>query len=166
MSLRPAAFIDRDGVLNHRIPGDTYVTTPDELTVLPHAVEALREISARGYPIVVFTNQRGVARGFMSEADVAEIHTKLCATCEAGGAPLLAIYVCPHDNAPPCECRKPKPGMLLRAARDHDLDLSRSVVVGDSDTDLQAGRRAGVPVLLKIESDSDLRQVLDRIPPA
>ena len=164
MTARPAAFIDRDGVLNHRIPGDTYVTSPEELTILPHAVEALREIHERGYPLVVITNQRGVARGFMSEDDVAAIHQKLRAAFEDGGAPLLAIYHCPHDNHHACECRKPAPGMLLQAARDHDLDLTRSVLVGDSESDLEAGRRAGVPALLKIESDADLRQVLPKVP--
>lgn len=164
MRLRPAAFIDRDGVLNHRLPGDTYVTSPEELTILPHAVKALREIYARGYPLVVITNQRGIARGFMNEDDVAAIHRKLRDAFEAGGAPLLAIYHCPHDNDHGCKCRKPAPGMLLQAARDHDLDLTRSVLVGDSESDLEAGRRAGVPVLLKIESDADLRQVLTEIP--
>ncbi len=127
-------------------------------------MEALHALRERGYVLVVFTNQRGVARGFMTEEDLAAVHTKLQGACDEGDAPLLAIYHCPHDNDDGCDCRKPEPGMLLRAAREHDLDLERSVLVGDSDSDLEAGLRAGVPVRLKIESDSDLRAVLPEVP--
>ncbi|MEZ6183661.1 MAG: HAD family hydrolase [Planctomycetota bacterium] len=160
----PAAFLDRDGVLNHRIPGDTYVTRPEELEVLPHVPEAIRALRARGYRIVVFTNQRGVARGFMDLEDVARIHAKLERVLAEAGAPLDAIYCCPHDNGDGCACRKPLPGMLLDAARDLDLDLGRSVLVGDTPRDLAAGEAAGVPHRFQIESDGDLRQVLGQVP--
>lgn len=161
---QPAAFLDRDGVLNHRIPGDTYVTCPDELEVLPHVPEAIRTLRARGYRIVVFTNQRGVARGFMTLDDLARVHAKLRRVLAEADAPLDAIYFCPHDNGDGCACRKPLPGMLLDAARDLDLDLPRSVLVGDTPRDLAAGEAAGVALRFQIESDADLRQVLDRVP--
>jgi len=161
---QPAAFLDRDGVINHRIPGDTYVTCPAELEILPHVAEAIRTLRSRGYRIVVFTNQRGVARGFMSLADLAQVHAKLEAELAAAGAPLDAIYFCPHDNGDGCACRKPKPGMLLAAAEEHDLDLPRSVLVGDTPRDLEAGRAAGVGACFQIQSDGDLRQVLGDVP--
>lgn len=160
----PAAFVDRDGVLNHRIPGDTYVTHPDALRVLPHAAEGVRELARRGYAVVVVTNQRGVGRGMMSLADLEAVHRKLEEELAAGGARLTGIYACPHDDVARCECRKPRPGLILRAARELSLDLSRSLVVGDSPRDLEAGAAAGVPLLLSIASDGDLREVLPRVP--
>lgn len=162
--MRPAAFVDRDGVLNHRIPGDTYVTHPDALQVLPHAAEGVRELARRGYAVVVVTNQRGVGRGLMSLADLEAVHAKLEAELAAQGARLTAIYACPHDRDAGCECRKPRPGLILRAARELSLDLARSLVVGDSPRDLEAGAAAGVPLLLSIPSDGDLREVLPRVP--
>lgn len=162
--MRPAAFLDRDGVLNHRIPGDTYVTRPEELRVLPHAAEGVRELARRGYLTVVVTNQRGVGRGLMSLADLEAVHARLRAELAAGGARLDGIYACPHDRDAGCECRKPRPGLLLRAARELGIDLARSLLVGDSERDLEAGRAAGVPLLFRIESDGDLRAALPRVP--
>lgn len=159
----PAAFLDRDGVLNHRIPGDTYVTRPDELEVLPHVSEAARRLAAAGYALVVITNQRGVARGFMSLTDVEAIHAKLKEHFQAAGAPLAGVYVCPHDRDEGCPCRKPRPGMLLQAAKDLGLDLSASLLIGDSESDLAAAKAAGVPRQALIESDSDLRLALDEL---
>lgn len=161
---QPAAFLDRDGVLNHRIPGDTYVTRPEELVVLPHAAEGVRELARRGYLTVVVTNQRGVGRGLMSLDDLEAVHQRLHRELSRGGARLDAIYACPHDRDAGCACRKPRPGLLLQAARELDLDLSRSLLVGDSDHDLEAGRAAGVPLLFQIESDGDLRAVLGQVP--
>jgi D-glycero-D-manno-heptose 1,7-bisphosphate phosphatase len=118
-------------------------------------VLCLRVLRERGYALVVVTNQRGIARGFMSEDDVEAVHEKLRAACEAGGAPLAGVYHCPHDRDTGCPCRKPEPGMLLRAAEDLGLDLARSVLVGDSESDVEAGRRAGVPICLLVPSDED-----------
>lgn len=160
---RPAAFIDRDGVLNRRLPGDVYVTCADELELLPYAVECLRTIHERGYALVVVTNQRGIARGLMTEEDLAAVHGKLRAECEAGGAPLVAIYHCPHNRDTGCDCRKPEPGMLVRAAKEHDLDLARSLLIGDSESDVEAGRRAGVPHCVLIASNADWSAELDSI---
>lgn len=151
-------------MLNHRIPGDTYVTRPDELAVLPHAPDGVRELQRRGYATVVITNQRGVGRGLMTLADLEAVHARLRAELGRAGATLDGIYFCPHDRDAGCSCRKPQPGLILTAARELGLDLARSVLIGDSQRDLDAGRAAGVPVLLLIESDSDLRAVFDRVP--
>lgn len=164
MGSRPAAFLDRDGVLNHRLPGDTYVTRPDELEVLPHAAEAVADLRRRGYLIVVVTNQRGVGRGLMSPDDLERVHARLRRELAAAGAPLDAIYACPHDRDDGCRCRKPRPGLIEQALAEHAIDLERSVLIGDSERDLEAGRAAGVPVLLRIESDGDLREALGDVP--
>lgn len=157
---RPAAFLDRDGVLNHRIM-DGYVTSPAELEILPHVAEAAQRLRAAGYALVVVTNQRGVARGLMSLQDVEEVHAHLSEHFDAAGAPLAGIYVCPHDRDEGCGCRKPAPGMLLQAARELNLDLEASLLIGDSESDIAAAEAAGVPRRFLIESDADLRQALE-----
>ena len=151
-------------MLNHRIPGDTYVTRPEELEVLPHAAEGVRELGRRGYATVVITNQRGVGRGLMTLADLEAVHTKLRAELARAGASLDGIFFCPHERDAGCACRKPLPGLIHAAARELGLDLARSLLIGDSPRDLEAGRAAGVPLLFQIASDGDLREVLDRVP--
>jgi D-glycero-D-manno-heptose 1,7-bisphosphate phosphatase len=159
---RPAAFLDRDGVLNHRIPGDTYVTRPEELELLPQVPAAARRLRDAGFALVVVTNQRGIARGFMSEEDVTRVHDKLRAAFVEAGAPLAAVYHCPHDRHEGCECRKPKPGMLTRAIEELHLDVGSSLLIGDSQSDLDAAQAAGVPVRVLMASDGDLLDALDR----
>jgi D-glycero-D-manno-heptose 1,7-bisphosphate phosphatase len=127
-------------------------------------VPALATLREKGYALVVVTNQRGVARGFMREEDVAAIHGKLRDACAAGGAPLEGVYHCPHDRDTGCPCRKPEPGMILRAAEDLGLDLQRSLLVGDSESDIEAARRAGVPLRILVDSDSDWRDRLADVP--
>lgn len=160
--MRPAAFLDRDGVLNHRIPGDTYVTTPDELEILPHVPEALQRLARTDYVLVVVTNQRGVARGMIDPDDLVAIHGKLRSVFTHAGAELAGLYHCPHDRDEGCPCRKPEPGMILQAARELNLDLERSFLIGDSRTDLEAAERAGVATRILMDSDGDLREALDR----
>jgi D-glycero-D-manno-heptose 1,7-bisphosphate phosphatase len=159
-SARPAAFLDRDGVLNHRIM-DGYVRAPGELQILPHVAEAAQRLRAAGYVLVVVTNQRGIARGLMSMEDVEAVNAVLAAHFEAAGAPLGGVYVCPHERDAGCGCRKPAPGMLLQAARELNLDLGASLLIGDSESDLGAAEAAGVPRRFLIDSDADLRLALD-----
>ncbi len=153
--MRPAAFIDRDGVLNFR-PGLGYVTRPEELRVLPHAAAGLRALREAGYAIVVVSNQRGIARGLMTEADLQRVNAKLVDELARGGATVDRLEHCPHDEGT-CACRKPRPGMLLRAAEALGLDLGRSLLVGDDPRDLEAAAAAGVPVRVLLPSDGDLR---------
>src|SRR4051794_28689346 len=138
MDDRPTVFLDRDGTINVKAPEGDYVKSPEEFDFLPGAVEAIGALREAGRRIVVVTNQRGIARGLMTEDDLAAIHARML---EATG-PLDAIYHCPHDDGQ-CDCRKPKPGMLLRAAADLGLRLEDAVTVGDSDSDMQAGTAAG-----------------------
>ncbi|HZS05714.1 MAG TPA: HAD family hydrolase [Blastocatellia bacterium] len=141
--MRPETiFLDRDGVINRRLPDD-YVKSWAEFEFLPRAKEALRLFAEAGLRLVIVTNQRGVARGLMTEADLREIHERMLAELAAAGARVTAIYYCPHDSGQ-CFCRKPQPGLLLRARQDFpEIDFARSVMIGDSPADLEAGRRAG-----------------------
>ncbi|MBN1670672.1 MAG: HAD family hydrolase [Kiritimatiellae bacterium] len=136
-------FFDRDGVVNRSPgPGD-YVRSWAEFHLLAGFVDALRVVRERGFVAVVVTNQRGVARGLMPMESVEDIHRRLRRTLRREyDLDLLDILVCPHEKGT-CACRKPQPGMLLEAARRHAIDLSGSWMVGDSERDIEAGRRAG-----------------------
>lgn len=154
-----AVFLDRDGVINQRM--DDYVKTPEEFAFLPGALEALRRLATIGLKIVVVTNQAGVGRSFYSEATLDEIHRRMrLAVAEANGR-IDAIYHCPHTREEKCQCRKPEPGLFLRAAEELGIDLDGSHCVGDSDTDLIASERAGCTGLLlrigKARSSGDLQ---------
>lgn len=149
MSSRPAIFIDRDGVINRRLPGD-YVRSWEQFHFLWGARAGLRLLREAGYALIVITNQRGIGRGLMSEADLAIVHEKMQAELARAGAGVDAIFHCPHDLAAGCDCRKPRPGLIERARERFALDLARSWVVGDSLSDLEAGRAVGVPGLLVV----------------
>jgi histidinol-phosphate phosphatase family protein len=123
------------------------------LRLLPGSAEALRRLKEAGYLVVVFTNQSGVGRGVMTAADVEVVNAHLGDVLAEGGASLDGVYFCPHVNEDGCECRKPKPGLLTRAAEELGIDLSRSWGVGDGARDLEAARAAGCRVVL-VHGDS------------
>ncbi len=141
--MKKAAFLDRDGVLNRKAPEGQYVTRWEEMEFLPGATEAVRALNQAGYFVVVVSNQRCVAKGLITPADLESMHARMRDKFAAAGARIDAIYYCPHDFEPPCSCRKPHPGMLLEAARAHELDLAESWMIGDSSHDVEAGRSAG-----------------------
>lgn len=152
MSRFTTAFLDRDGTLNVKAPEGAYVTRPADLRLLPGAAEAVRRLNEAGVFVVLVTNQRGIARGLFTEADYAAVTERLVEALGESGAVLDAIYVCPHENGA-CECRKPQPGMLLQAAREHPaIDLARAVMVGDSEADVAAGAAAGTATVRIAES--------------
>jgi D-glycero-D-manno-heptose 1,7-bisphosphate phosphatase len=137
----PAMFLDRDGVINRAVIRAGVPCPPaslNELEILPGVPAALAALRAGGYRLVVVTNQPDVARGSTSREFVCDIHARLADTLT-----LDAILTCFHDDAADCECRKPKPGLLLQAARELSLDLASSFMVGDRWRDVEAGRRAG-----------------------
>ena len=136
-------FVDRDGVLNKKAPSDEYVRNWDEFQLIPDAVPSVARLNEAGFRVFVVTNQRGIARGRVRLPDLEEIHERLRDRFETEGAHLSGIYYCPHDYEDRCECRKPKPGMLLRAARDNGFQCTSCWMIGDSDSDIEAGRRAG-----------------------
>ena len=149
---RPAVFLDRDGTL---IEEAGYPDRVDRLRFYPYTVDAVRLLTQGGFAVVVLTNQSGVARGIVPEGFVAEAHAHLARRLAAGGARVDGFYHCPHHPGGTleayrveCECRKPKPGLILRAAGELSLDLSRSWMVGDRDGDIACGRAAGVRTIL------------------
>jgi D-glycero-D-manno-heptose 1,7-bisphosphate phosphatase len=174
VSGKPAIFLDRDGTLSEEI-GYIHAADLPRYALLPGTAAGLKRLAAAGYALVVLTNQSGVARGYFPRAQVDAVHAKLRALLAAEGVALDAVYYCPHHPEPAgptdngqrpdgvvaaapvpelsvdCDCRKPKPGLALQAARELGLDLSRSWMVGDKGADLglaaQAGLRGGVLVL-------------------
>lgn len=138
-----AVFLDRDGVINRKAPEGQYITRWGQFQFLPGSAEAIASLNAAGFYVIVVTNQRCVAKGLLTVSELESIHNHMCRELTAAGAVITAIYYCPHETEPPCGCRKPAPVMLLTAAREHDIDLSASWMVGDSEIDVEAGRRAG-----------------------
>ena len=136
-----AVFLDRDGVLNLAIVRDGKPYSPAnlaELELAPGAKEALRELKAQGFKLLVVTNQPDVAKRITTRAVVEEIHRKL-----ASELPVDDIFVCYHKDGDGCDCRKPKPGMILEGARKYDVDLAESFMIGDRWRDVEAGQNAG-----------------------
>ena len=152
-------FLDRDGVINKKTPKAEYVKSWDEFEFLPGSIDAMKLLSQHGYKIFIITNQAGIARGAMTEKDLKAIHSNLERELEKENVKTEGIYYCPHGWNDGCECRKPKPGMLLRAAREHDLDLSKALFIGDDERDLQAGNAAGCRTLL-VDSELSLLKVV------
>jgi len=140
---RPAAFLDRDGTINVRAPAHDYVRSADQFEWLPGAIEGMVRLGEAGWPLIVVSNQRGVSRGLLTEATLREIETRIQAALADRGCRVEAFRYCLHGIEEACECRKPRPGLLLAAAREMDLDLARSWMIGDSDDDVAAGRAAG-----------------------
>jgi D-glycero-D-manno-heptose 1,7-bisphosphate phosphatase len=144
-SLRPAVFLDRDGTIAEEMG---YVNHVDRLQIFPYAAEAIRRLNKAEIPVIVVTNQSGIARNIFPESLVHEVHKKMVSELAAKGAWIDAIYFCPHKSEDVCECRKPNPGMLERAAREHALDLPSSWVVGDRYADLEMAYEAGARGIL------------------
>jgi D-glycero-D-manno-heptose 1,7-bisphosphate phosphatase len=138
---RRAVFLDRDGVINRAVVRDGKPYPPDKLAglrILPGVREACRSLREAGFLLILVTNQPDIARGKADANEVSAIHTHLQRFLR-----LTDVKVCPHDDAAECDCRKPKPGLVLKAARDWDIDLAASYFVGDRWRDVQAGQRAG-----------------------
>lgn len=161
---QPAVLLDRDGVLVEDVH---YLQEPSELRILAGVPEALRMLQDR-YRIIIVTNQSGVARGLFTEDDLLSIHTELVHQLFSKGVLVDGIYFCPHlpEATVPayqveCECRKPGPGMLLRAAKDWNIDLARSFMVGDSPRDIEAAESAGVKGIMVSQIDTTSSQPED-----
>ncbi|MHB1993122.1 D-glycero-alpha-D-manno-heptose-1,7-bisphosphate 7-phosphatase [Metallibacterium scheffleri] len=155
---RPALFLDRDGVVN---VNHGYVHRAEDTQFVPGIFELCRSAQAAGCALVIVTNQAGIARGYYNTAQYHAYSGWLRGTLAAQGVLLDGIYHCPHHQESgvgawrrACACRKPAPGMILQAARDLGLDLARSAVLGDSLSDIEAGRRAGVGLLMMLRADT------------
>jgi len=151
MAMR-AVFIDKDGTLVQNVP---YNVDPARVSFTPGAIDALRALAYAGYELFVISNQSGVARGFFDEAAVLRVFEHIHMELASTGVVLAGSYYCPHLSngtvqafAIDCDCRKPAPGLLLRTAAEHDIDLASSFVVGDILDDVEAGKRAGCRTVL------------------
>ncbi len=138
--MRPAVFLDRDGTIAEE---HGYLNHASRFRLLPCSASAIRTLADAGFAVFVVTNQSGVGRGYFPESLVHEIHETMQRHLAAEGVRLGGIYYCPHTGEEGCECRKPQPGMLLRAAREHGLNLAKSYVVGDRYADIETAHRAG-----------------------
>jgi len=168
-----AIFLDRDGTLNEDVG---FVTDVRALRLFPWAADAVRLINRAGFHAIVLTNQSGIARGYLTEADIAEIHAQLCRDLHAQGARLDAIYYCPHHPEATvaayrqdCRCRKPLPGLVEAAAREFGLDVTRSYFVGDKYLDVELAHAVGARGILVLtgygRAEYEARRHLGRRPP-
>jgi len=140
-------ILDRDGVINY--DSDAFIKSPDEWVPIPGSLEAIARLNQADYRVVVATNQSGIARNSINMEALNAIHQKLHVTAQAHGADIDAIFFCPHAADDNCDCRKPKPGMLMSIANRFEINLKGVPTVGDSLRDLQAGFRAGcIPYLV------------------
>ena len=148
-----AVFIDRDGTIAENVG---YCRSPEDFKLFPTMVKAIKLLKQHAFKVIVITNQSGIARGYLTEETLAQIHQKMKEELAKESAHVDAIYYCPHHPDDNCECRKPKPKLVLQAAKDHDLDLKRSFVVGDQHKDIELGKAVGCrTILIKTTPSTD-----------
>ncbi|MBE9475254.1 MAG: HAD family hydrolase [Chloroflexi bacterium] len=140
--MNPALFLDRDGVIIEN--RSNYVRTWSDVSIYPQAVRALEKIEASEYKIFILTNQSVVGRGIISHSTADKINKRLVEEIESAGGRVDGVFMCPHTPDENCPCRKPKPGMILEAAASSQLDLSKSILIGDALSDIIAGQTAGI----------------------
>jgi D-glycero-D-manno-heptose 1,7-bisphosphate phosphatase len=141
VTLDKVVFLDRDGVINHDSPD--YIKSWEEFDFLPGSLEAIRLLTRQGFHLILITNQSILHRGMVPADVLHHIHERLRVAVEAAGGRIEDIFFCPHRPDENCDCRKPRPGLVLQARARHGIDLSRSIMIGDSATDILCGRRAG-----------------------
>jgi rfaE bifunctional protein nucleotidyltransferase chain/domain len=141
----PAVFVDRDGTINEHVE---YLSEPKRLVEIPHSFAALKRLRKAGYRIIVITNQPGIGLGYFSKEDFFAVNREMMRQAAAAGAAIDKIYFCPHSKAENCECRKPDPYFLKRAAHDLNIDLAGSFVIGDMTSDVQLGKNGGCRSIL------------------
>ena len=161
--MKPAFFFDRDGVVN-RSPGDGYVLRREDFHFNDGIIEALAFLKSQGFALILVTSQQGVGKGLMTQAALDEIHGAMQSELAKHDAAFDAICACTClDSDPRCTCRKPSPEMILQAAREHDLDLSKSWLVGDADRDIEMAHNAGVPHTIRIRGDRPVLVTADHV---
>jgi histidinol-phosphate phosphatase family protein len=140
-----AVFIDRDGTM---APDVHYCRRPEDFELFPNTAKAIRLLNEHGFKVIVITNQSGIARGYFTEDTLARIHDKMITELAKEGARVDAIYYCPHHPNDKCDCRKPKPKLVLQAAKEYNINLKRSFVVGDLEMDVDLGKAVGCKSIL------------------
>ncbi len=161
--MKKAFFIDRDGVINSDV-GHYYIYRTEDYVFNPDVSKALALLKKEGFFLVLITNQGGVAKGIYSEEDVNKVHAYMQNKLEEEGAEFDAIYYCPHhSDVKECDCRKPKPGMILQAQAAHDISLKDSYLIGDSSRDVQAGEAAGVGHCYQVEKNTSILSLVEKL---
>ena len=154
-----AIFLDRDGVINQE--RKDYVKKLDEFRILDKTSDAINIIKNRGFLVIIITNQSAISRKLLSVETLNKIHEKLQSYLEKYGTSFDGVYFCPHMPSENCECRKPKPGLIVQAVTDFQIDLSQSYMIGNSETDVQAATNAGCKGILLKENQTLLETVVD-----
>ena len=149
-------------MINRKAAEGDYIKSWSEFQFLPGVIESILLLAQNGYDLYIVTNQRGIARGLMSESDLEVIHKRMKEELENNGATIKQIYYCPHGDDDCCECRKPKPGMLFRAASEHDFDLTKAIFIGDDSRDVEAGSAAGCKVTM-VEPGNSLLDIVESL---
>lgn len=169
-TMRKACFFDRDGVI---IEEADYISDPSLVRLCPFAADAIRAMHDAGRLVIVVSNQSGIARGYFTEADLRAVEARMNELLADAGVKIDAAYYCFHhkkgivpEYAIDCDCRKPKPGMLLRAAKDLDIDLAASFMIGDKESDLEAGLNAGCRGVALVRTGHGVHQNIEKIPQA
>jgi len=152
-------FLDRDGVINKKASSGLYITNKKQFEFLPNAIKGLQFLTEKNCDIFIITNQPGIARKQMTEKDLKEIHEKLLLICKQNGIRIKRIYYCPHGRDDGCICRKPKPGLLLKAAAENNFDITKAIFIGDDQRDVLAGEAAGCRTIL-MKPNGNLLEVL------
>jgi D-glycero-D-manno-heptose 1,7-bisphosphate phosphatase len=153
-------FLDRDGTINYDSPD--YIKSRAEFKIIPGSIEAIRLLTSSGFATMVITNQSAIGRNFVSPAELDCIHTLMKASILSGGGKITDIFFCPHLPTDGCECRKPLPGLLFQAQRKYNIDLSKTIMVGDSAKDIECARNAGCgkAVLVKTGKDNQAEHIM------
>lgn len=138
--MNKAVFLDRDGTIMAD-PG--YISDPRKVEIFDHAVDSLKELKEAGYLLIIITNQSGIGRGYFTHEDLEKVNMRMSSLFNDKGVTFDGIYACPHVDENKCTCRKPQPGLIFRAAREHDIDITVSYMVGNSRSDVMAGVAAG-----------------------
>ena len=145
----PALFIDRDGTIIKQIDG-YYISSIEQIELIENIIPAILMLQNEGYLVIIVTNQAGINKGILSNEQVDEINQHIIQLLKKQGIDISAVYVCPHKPEEQCKCRKPQPGLLLKAAKEHNIDLENSIIIGDTDKDTEAGLNAGLKKVIKI----------------
>ena len=145
----PALFIDRDGTIIKQIDGH-YISSIEQIELIENIFPAILMLQNEGYLVIIVTNQAGINKGILSNELVDEINQHIIRLLKKQGIDVSAVYVCPHKPEEHCKCRKPQPGLLLKAAKEHNIDLENSIIIGDTDKDTEAGLNAGLKKVIKI----------------
>ena len=158
--MNTGVFIDRDGTIAHDVP---YCSSPEQFELLPGAGEGIKRLNEIGLKVIVITNQSGIGRGYFTEEMLGRIHTKMKNSLAGCGAHVDGIYYCPHHPDDNCDCRKPKPDLIIKAAKEHEIELSQSYLIGDSAKDIEAGKAAGCRTILVSHTETPAAQKADYV---